>query len=77
MPEYGFKINEFIVFKSDKTLEEMSRMKPEELYKFVREEMLKSGDFWGDGVRIWERVFKDGKEYAKNPPKASTFQGID
>jgi hypothetical protein len=76
MPEYGFKINYFYVFKSDKTLEELSKMNPEELFKIANQEMLKSGDFWGDGIRIWERVFKDCKEYSKNPPKGSQYCGI-
>jgi hypothetical protein len=78
MPEYGFKINNFFVFNSDKTLEEMSKLSEPELFKLVYEAMLKNGDFWGDGIRIWERIFKeDGKEYSIDPPKNSRYKGLD
>jgi len=65
MTEYCIKINEWFLFSSDKTLDELGEMSPPELYKHTFEQMLKTGDFFGNGIQLMERIFKDNKEYSK------------
>lgn len=75
MPEYFLKINYSIAFQSDKSLEELVELEQAELFKLAFN--APSGDFWGNGIQVWERVFKDGNEYSKNPPENGRYGGID
>ena len=53
--EYGLKINQQIIFSSDKTLEELGELEPWELFKEAWTS--KSRDFFGNGLELWERIF--------------------
>ena len=70
--EYCVKINYCIVFSSNKPLEELGEMEMWDLLKEAWES--NSMDFYGNGVELWERVFKDKREYAKELPEDHRYR---